>query len=355
MRRCARGSGLRGFNQCMHCMLCKSFRMCSSSNVHVSVLIPVKNGGRLLAEVLAAVLSQQTQWPFEVLVIDSGSTDGSVDVVRQMGVRCETIAPATFGHGRTRNQLAEMAIGQFLVFITQDAKPASTNWLSNLVSACDASHEVAGSFGPHIAHPSARLITQRELAAHFSGFGSVQSVVRMDDEQRYALDQGYRQWLHFFSSNNACIRRSVWEKLPLPDVAFAEDQTWAKKAIEAGYAKAYAPDAAVYHSHDFSIWETLQRNFDEARCFAMYFGYHLQPKLNAALWTAAKLTARDYFWLKEAGQRLPRRTAGALFMSCIEFARMLGQYLGTHHQRLPLPVAGFVSRDDTLRRMKDGK
>lgn len=323
--------------------------------IRASVLIPTKNGGTLFGEVLDEVLAQETPWPFEVVVVDSGSIDQTVGVARVRGIRCEEIAPESFGHGKTRNLLASLSSGEFLVFITQDAKPAHKDWLRQLVDGCACEANVAASFGPHIAYPQARLVTRRELAAHFAGFGQDPSIVHMDDPQRYAVDQGYRQWLHFFSSNNACIRRSAWQKIPLPEVAFAEDQTWALKAIEAGYSKAYAPGAAVYHSHDFSVWETLQRNFDEARCFEKYFGYRLQPTLKGALWNAIKLSVRDYLWLKDAGRGVVPRLLEGAYMVAIEFARMMGQYSGTHHQSLPMTLAGFISRDETLQRKKDSK
>lgn len=315
-----------------------------------SVLIPVKNGGVLLGEVLDAVLAQRTAWPFEVIVMDSGSTDGSVELVRARGVRCETIAPDAFGHGRTRNQLAALSSGEFLIFITQDARPANPEWLTHLVQACDAEPDVAGAFGPHIAHPDARIITQRELSEHFSGFGSEQSVVRMEDRARFEADPGYRQWLHFFSNNNSCLRRTVWERLPFPDVTFAEDQTWALAAVKAGYAKAYAPRAAVYHSHDFGIWETLQRNFDEASSFQRYFGYDIQRNILRAWMNAGLLARRDARWLRQAGQRGWRWIKKAGYMACIELARTSGQFLGTQHRRLPGWLLGLLSRDQTLQR-----
>lgn len=174
-----------------------------------SVLIPVKNGGALLGQVLDAVLAQQAPWPFEVIVMDSGSADGSPELVRARGVRLESIPPAEFGHGRTRNALAALSRGDFLVFITQDAMPAHDRWLASLVAGCDAAPDVAGAFGPHLAYPQARHVTQRELREHFAGFGSALSVVRLDDPERFARDPGYRQWLHFFSNNNSCLRRSV--------------------------------------------------------------------------------------------------------------------------------------------------
>ncbi len=320
------------------------------NNVRASILIPVKNGGPLLGEVLDAVLEQEVPWPFEVIVVDSGSRDGSVELVRKKGVRCETIAPADFGHGRTRNYLAALSQGEFLVFLTQDARPASAHWLRHLVDACSAEDSVAGAFGPHRAHPEARHVTHRELSAHFAGFGAKPSVVRLEDRARFAVDPGYRQWLHFFSSNNACIRRSVWKQLPLPEVAFAEDQTWALRAIEAGYGKAYAPEAAVYHSHDFGLWETMQRNFDEARSFNLYFGYRVQESLLQALKSAVHLGLRDIGWLREGGLRGWRLCKNGIYMIGIEAARVVGQYLGTSHNRLPGWVLRSISRDERLQR-----
>ncbi|MBO9677043.1 MAG: glycosyltransferase family 2 protein [Acidovorax sp.] len=321
------------------------------TELRASVLIPVKNGGALLGEVLDAVLAQQTPWPFEVIVVDSGSSDGSVECARQRGVRVETIPAAEFGHGRTRNLLGSLSSGEFLVFITQDAKPADVHWLHHLVRGCDAQPDVAGAFGPHRAHPQARHITHRELEVHFAGFGTDLSIVRMEDRERFAADPGYRQWLHFFSNNNSCIRRSVWQQVPLPDVAFAEDQTWALRAVEAGYAKAFVPDAVVYHSHDFGVWETLQRNFDEARSFQRYFGYRLQESFPQALKAGVYLARRDWGWLRTAGLRGWRLFKNGVYMALVECARAIGQYLGTRHDRLPGWLLRSVSRDEQLQRV----
>lgn len=315
-----------------------------------SVLIPVKNGGLLFSEVLDTVLAQKTPWPFEVLVVDSGSSDDSVAIAKEKGVRVVQIAPGDFGHGRTRNYLGRLSRGEFLVFITQDARPANAHWLHGLVDGCDSAPDVAGAFGPHRAHPGARHITERELVEHFAGFGSSLSRVRMEDRERFDREVGYRQWLHFFSNNNSCLRRSVWEKLPFPDVMFAEDQTWMLAAIKAGYAKAFVPEAAVYHSHDFGIWETLQRNFDEASSFQRDFGYDMQRSLPRALVSAAGLARRDGRWLRQAGVRGWRWLKNAGYMAGIELARTLGQFLGTHHQGLPRWLLGVVSRDQALQR-----
>ena len=316
--------------------------------MRASVLIPVKNGGPLLGDVLDAILAQDAPWPFEVLVIDSGSTDGSVSLTRSKGVHVTEIAPSQFGHGRTRNALAARSSGEFLVFLTQDAKPATDRWLVRLVEGCDADPSVAGAFGPHKAYPQARHVTHRELVTHFSGFGATLTLFRLDDPQRFETDPGYRQLLHFFSSNNSCIRRSVWEKLPLPDVAFAEDQAWALQVVLAGYAKAFVPEAMVVHSHDFGIWETFQRNFDEARSFERYFGYEMQRGFWSALRSSAGLARRDFVWLREAELRGWRLFKNSVYMAGVELARTMGQVFGTFHRSMPAWFLRVASRDQQM-------
>ena len=318
--------------------------------MRASVLIPVKNGGPLFGEVLDAVLAQRAPWPFEILVTDSGSTDESVSIAKERGIDVRIIAPHEFGHGRTRNALAERATGEFLVFLTQDAKPASDAWLRHLVEGCDVDPAVAGAFGPHRAYLHARHITHRELKEHFSGFGSALTVTRMDDEERFKSDPGYRQYLHFFSSNNSCIRRSVWEKIPLPEVAFAEDQTWALQVTKCGYSKAFVPEAVVFHSHDFGIWETLQRNFDEARSFEQYFGYQMQSGFFRVLKSGLSLARRDWNWLRAAGLRGWSLFKNGVYMTGIECARVFGQFLGARHENVPIWVLSIVSRDERLQR-----
>jgi rhamnosyltransferase len=315
-----------------------------------SVLIPVKNAGKLWLDVLDAVLNQKAPWPFEVIVVDSGSTDNSIELARQRGIRVETIPPSEFGHGRTRNFLASLSRGEFLVFITQDALPVDMHWLFRLVEGCDSAPDVAGAFGPHRAHPGARLVTQRELQEHFAGFGNTLSRARMEDRVRFDREVGHRQFLHFFSNNNSCLRRTVWERLPFPDVMFAEDQTWMLAAIKAGYSKAYVPEAAVYHSHDFGVWETLQRNFDEASSFQRDFGYEIQRSLWRALASAVLLARRDARWLRQAGVGGISWVKQSVYMAAIELARTLGQFLGTRHRRLPGWLLGVISRDQALQR-----
>ena len=252
----------------------KSVRHCSS--VRATVCIPTYNGGSVLLAVIDRILSQRTNWKYKILIADSSSSDGSYEAAKSTpGVQAFQIDKAQFGHGRTRNLLASRAEGEYIVFLTQDAMPANTEWLYNLISVLDRYETAAGAFGRHTARADASPFTKRDIANHFEGFLSyplnLSSWSSIPSLEQHSLLR--RQLLHFFSDNNSCLRRSAWEKIPFRDVSFGEDQLWAFDALSAGYSRAYAPSAVVEHSHDYGIKESEERAFTEALFFSEHFGY----------------------------------------------------------------------------------
>lgn len=311
-----------------------------------SVIIPTKNPGPIFRHVLARVLEQETTWPFEVIVIDSGSSDGTIEFAQsQDNVQVISIPPRDFGHGRTRNLAISKSTGEFAVLLTHDAQPADTAWLRELVAAVDQHSGIAGAFGRHIAYPDASAYTQRDIDQHFSGFLAHPKIVSRDtDLNRFANDQGWRQFLHYYSDNSSCLRRSVWEQIPYPDVEFAEDQIWAQSIIDAGYAKAYAQNAVVYHSHDYGIFERLQRAFDESCAFRDLFGYYLGGSIPQMWRSIIGLCRNDWRWGRKNGVPL-----NAIFHRLGEnIALVVGHGLGARGKILPKWLQTRLSRDKKL-------
>src|SRR5919106_1972038 len=116
----------------------------------VTVALPVLDGGPLLGEVLAAVREQEVDREVELLVIDSGSSDGSPALARRHGARVVEIAPAEFSHGGTRNRLMELASGEHVAFLTQDSLPAGPRWLAALLRGFTPAPDVALVSGPYL-------------------------------------------------------------------------------------------------------------------------------------------------------------------------------------------------------------
>lgn len=264
-----------------------------------SIVIPVKNGGNRLKEVLEVLRQQQTKYSYEIIVVDSGSTDDSITAAKKYADIVKEIPSSEFGHGKTRNLGASLGTGEFIIFLTQDALPASKDWLEQMLDAMhmwdDKMEEnnpatiIAGAFGQHYPYPECNLPDQQMLQNHFARFDVGQgepTVFQLEDARReeYAEDRaGYAQYLTFFSDNDSCLRRSVWEKIPYDDVDFSEDQIWARKIIEAGYGKAYVPKAAVYHSHNYPMKEYGKRYFDDFKAVYRVHSYVMCPTKKAFL------------------------------------------------------------------------
>jgi rhamnosyltransferase len=222
----------------------------------VTVAIPVLNGGPLFREVLTAIQAQRLGRRLEVVVADSGSSDGSRELAYRHGAAVIDIAPGEFSHGATRNVLAERARGSHIAFITQDAVPADERWLGRLLEGFEAADDVGLVFGPYRARAGASLMVRRELE---DWFGSLSTQVERGPCPVADLRRS------FFTDVNGCVARAAWERVPFRPVAYAEDQLLARDMLAAGYGKVFCPDAVVIHSHEYGPLEQFRRSFDEWR------------------------------------------------------------------------------------------
>jgi glycosyltransferase involved in cell wall biosynthesis len=297
----------------------------------VSVVVPVKDGAEYLEEMLAATLAQAD----DVLVIDSGSTDGSVEIARRSGARVLEIEPATFGHGRTRNLGAESVSGDVIAFLTQDATPLP-GWLDGLLAGFDLADDVGAVYGPHRARPDTSPMIARELDQYFATKASPDGGPSLQREGDDA----------FLSNVNAAYRRDCWAALRFDDVPYSEDQHFAQAMLAAGWAKAYNPDAAVLHAHDYPPVAFARRYFDEYRGLRASVG-HVEPLNVNAVRDVRALVAADRAWMREngyAGTGLARWTARS---AVHQSSRKLFGALGSRAHRLPAGVQKAVSLEGT--------
>lgn len=218
-----------------------------------SIIIPTKNGGSRFERTLKAIFENSLDGGFEVIVIDSGSTDGTLDVVRRYPVRLYEIPPHEFGHGKVRNSGARLSEGEFLIFLSQDAIPASNNWLSSLIASFNNDINIAGVYGKQLPDGDNPMETFFLLNTYGERY-EVKSLPSHTDMPSLRDI--------FFSNVNSAIRKRVWHDIPLSEsVNMSEDQEWSKRALLAGYRIAYVPDAPVYHSHNYGIVSIFKRNY----------------------------------------------------------------------------------------------
>jgi glycosyltransferase involved in cell wall biosynthesis len=287
----------------------------------VSVVVPVKDGARHLGELLEAVARQRIDADVEVLVVDSGSRDGSVAIAREHGARVIEIPSAEFGHGRTRNMAADEAAGDRIAFLTQDATPAGERWLAQLVEPLDSGRRVGLAFGPHLPRPGTSPMIARELTEFF------------------ASDPGGG----FFSNVNSAVLRQCWDQVRFRDVDYAEDQAFARDAMAAGWHKAYAPGAGVLHAHDYPWAEFMRRYFDEYRGLKETVG-HVEPLHPARLArTAAAQVGRDLRFMRDSGWGRGRQLAWGVRSARHHGGRAVAAGLGSRHERIPRAVRRRLS------------
>ena len=229
----------------------------------VSIVLPTRNGIATLPSVLDAIHRQRLERPLEVVAVDSGSTDGTLDALRGRVDHLIRIAPDTFDHGTTRNLGIEQAHGDVIVLLVQDAVPASDTWLAALIAPVvgDSTGRVAGAFARQVPRVDASPITRHYLARWMAASEVPRSAAIAGRTELDALDPMARLERCTFDNVCSCIRRSVWLEHPFRATPIAEDLEWARDVLLAGYRIMYAPTAVVVHSHDRSA----RYEFDRTR------------------------------------------------------------------------------------------
>ncbi len=214
----------------------------------VSIVIRCYNEAQHIGRLLEGIGQQSIRDP-EIIVVDSGSTDETLDVAARYPVRLLSITPDEFTFGRSLNIGCRAARGEFIVIASAHVYPVYQDWIERLLAPF-ANPAIALTYGKQRGNASTKFAEHQIFARWFP------------DEPRPVQD-------HPFCNNaNAAIRRTLWQQQSYNEtLPGLEDLDWAHRIMQAGYQIAYAADAEVVHVHN----ETPRRIYNRYRREAMAF------------------------------------------------------------------------------------
>jgi rhamnosyltransferase len=300
----------------------------SDARPSVSIAIPVQNGMRFLPQLFAVLRAQKNVRPIEVVAADDNSSDGSGAYLAEHADQVLRIAVGKFHHATTRNLLLSHCRGECLVLLVQDALPVDEHWLAHLIAPLRDDPAVAGVFARQLPRPEASVLSRRNLATWVAARDVARRVAITPSEYE-DLTPNARLDACAFDHVCACVRRSVWQTIPIPDCPIAEDLAWAKQLLFAGHAIAYAPAAVVWHSHDRGAWYELQRTWALHQQLRELFGLRLIPDGLALFSAWLRNVVRHTGWVWTDSRLRPMaRVREMCRAEGLALAWPLGQYLG---------------------------
>ena len=311
--------------------------------VRLSLVMPTWNAGALLDEVLAAVTAQRDPGFDELVAVDSGSRDGTVERLQRAGFRVVPIPQREFDHGATRDRGIAATTGDVVVLLVQDATLEGTDWLAKMIAPF-ADPDVAGVWCRQVPRPGCQPVLDRRVRG-WPGWGDGVTVKRLPPGVRLQDLPPFEQlMLCAFDNVASAIRRSAWQRFPLGPRRFGEDVWFGKRVIEAGLALAHQGGAAVVHSHDRSAWAEGKRTFCDHRNLSTLFGLVGIPTWRALRAGIAPATAEHVRYVQSLG--LPPDHEGPALEWTRDYVKWQcwGQYLGAKVGKAPPGLRGALHR-----------
>ncbi len=205
----------------------------------VTVIVRTFNVEWVIDQALAALMKQKGV-EIELMIVDSGSTDATLDMIAPYPHTLIEIEPGTYFPGKVLNRAVKEAKTELVVFINSDVVLLDQYAIFNLIKPLEESRTVA-SFGRQIVRPEADLW------------------VRHDYERAFPTTEDKPDWMHF-SLPIASMKRSAWEMQAFyTDAWGSEDTHWAVQIKNKGYKIAYVKDAIAMHSHNYTLKQLASR------------------------------------------------------------------------------------------------
>jgi len=220
----------------------------------ISVIIPTYNAENNIYNLLEG-LKQQSLIPFEIIIVDSQSDDKTLHIAKFFKVKIFKVRKEEFNHGGTRTLAAKLAKGDILIYLSQDVLLYDTNTINNIVSPFIKNEHIGAAFGRQIPYCNTNIFGK---FLRYFNYPDEPYIREYKDKEKYGIK------VTFLSNSFAAYRKKVLEKIGYfkDDVILDEDMYAGAKILKAGYKIAYVPEAKVYHSHSYTVWQEFKRYFD---------------------------------------------------------------------------------------------
>lgn len=279
-----------------------------------SIVIRTYNEAKWLGEALEACSKQDaSEFSFEIVIVDSGSTDDTLAIAEKYGARVTHIKKSEFTFGRSLNIGCEFAKGRFLVFISGHCIPVGEQWLANLIRPLHE-EKVSYTYGRQKGRNGITKFSEEQL---FKKYFPVHSVVPQE---------GY-----FCNNANSAVPKAIWEQYKFDeDVTGLEDMVLGKQLVADGHRLGYIADASVIHLHEES-WSKVKTRY-EREAVALQ---DIMPEVHIRFGDFLRYTAAGimFDWSEALNQRVFWKEAGNIFM--FRLMQYWGSYKGNNdHRRL---------------------
>ncbi|MCD4650193.1 MAG: glycosyltransferase, partial [Candidatus Cloacimonetes bacterium] len=247
----------------------------------ISIIVRAYNDIHFIGRTLS-MIKKQTRQDFELIVVDSGSRDGTWEEIKKYNPDI-AYQVTNYVPGRVLNEAVEKASGNVIVFNNSDCVPQNIYWLENLTRKSE-DENIAAVFGNQLSRPDAHPL------------------VRKDNERAFGDGKLAASWSHFFSLATSAVPCDLLKKYPFnPSIQYSEDIEWSWKMKKLGYKIVYVADAVVEHSHDYTLPQVWQRFHGEG--IAEGEIYQQQPSFSGMVVkpVLAELV-RDFIYIMRSGE-----------------------------------------------------
>ncbi|MCP3967892.1 MAG: glycosyltransferase family 2 protein [Lentisphaerae bacterium] len=247
----------------------------------LSIVVRARNDIKYIQRTLTAISSQNFK-DFEIICFDSGSTDGTLEVIKSFKPsHLIEIKPEDYVPGKVLNHAVRLCKGKVVVFNNSDCIPKDSDWLSKLTEPLinDSTGKISATFCDQLARPDARPLVKKDHARAF-GDGVISAY-----------------WHNFFSLASSAIPRQLLLDNPFDEtLQYSEDIEWSWRMKKKLYYIKYVSDAKVEHSHNYRLKEVWERFYNEGLAEGQIYGNDSSSIKGFALPCVAEML-RDWKYL----------------------------------------------------------